>query len=436
MTITKSYSRTLIFPRHTWHTESPVSDVRSKTYVTLTRSRTGSPNPRWKQLIKLGQAASTLLSASESTLEWATPSAHTTYMVWEPNEKRWYGPYGYGFDGFGGVLTVPSVVTSHLDIASWSSADAAAIKSLYKKLREVHTQVAGGVILGELKESLHMIARPASALREAVTKYVTSARSRTKRIAKIPQNRVKLNKVVADTYLEHVFGWIPLLSDVRDGAVALARMRIDKVRTRFKAWGVDEKLSSVNNSTGLDVCSTKWNSFSKVFNRKTVVYYGAYSASAIDYMSKPSVQKVIDLSGFNPREFLPTVYELIPYSFLADYFINIGEILEAGATDTSSVAWITKVTVNETVCNTRYTYDRLRSDWGNQKPMPMISQTGSSGGFEAKLRTIARTPLAEPPFPELRLSVPDIMSRHMANIVALAQGGSFSPRSFLTQRRL
>jgi hypothetical protein len=43
--------------------------------------------------------------------------------------------------------------------------------------------------------------------------------------------------------------------------------------------------------------------------------------------------------GLGTRDFIPTIYELIPYSFLVDYFVNIGEILNAWSFNQADLAW-------------------------------------------------------------------------------------------------
>jgi hypothetical protein len=43
--------------------------------------------------------------------------------------------------------------------------------------------------------------------------------------------------------------------------------------------------------------------------------------------------------GFSWESFVPTVWELVPYSFILDYFTNIGDVLSAGLLVQSHLAW-------------------------------------------------------------------------------------------------
>jgi hypothetical protein len=48
------------------------------------------------------------------------------------------------------------------------------------------------------------------------------------------------------------------------------------------------------------------------------------------------------LFGFTPSEFIPTAWELLPWSFLIDYFTNIGDILSSAVTQTAPVNFVNK----------------------------------------------------------------------------------------------
>jgi hypothetical protein len=61
------------------------------------------------------------------------------------------------------------------------------------------------------------------------------------------------------------------------------------------------------------------------------------------------VKSIPSTFGLLPERFLPTVWELIPYSFVADYFINVGDIISSYAFHRENIAfgWTTYKAVTE-----------------------------------------------------------------------------------------
>jgi len=189
----------------------------------------------------------------------------------------------------------------------WTSNDDIA---LLGKLRE---RVAGssfnaGVFLAESKPALEMIADSANRIYrgyKAARKgnFVEAARQLT-----IGTPREKLGRQVsANNWLQLQYGWLPLLSDCHDGAQFLAhhlnwplqfRVRV----SRFRA--LVPKPSNYGTSMFAE----------SSIRRKTI----------IAYISEKDVAK---LSGLTDP--LSIAWELVPYSFVVDWFIPIGNYLAA-----------------------------------------------------------------------------------------------------------
>jgi hypothetical protein len=53
----------------------------------------------------------------------------------------------------------------------------------------------------------------------------------------------------------------------------------------------------------------------------------------------PPLGQATEEMGVRARDFLPAVWEAIPYSFLIDYFTNIGDIIEAVSFPLTGIAW-------------------------------------------------------------------------------------------------
>lgn len=94
--------------------------------------------------------------------------------------------------------------------------------------------------------------------------------------------------------------------------------------------------------------------------------------------SAPSPYRALELSGFNWNEFLPTIWELIPYSFLIDYGTNIANVVCGWFTDTSGLGWCyrgTEQKVTEVI-----SASPIRPAYHNP---PDVTWLGTSGSWES-----------------------------------------------------
>jgi len=67
--------------------------------------------------------------------------------------------------------------------------------------------------------------------------------------------------------------------------------------------------------------------------------YGRLRATA-ELPARGSAERLRQVLGFNLEEFVPTIWEIIPFSFVVDYFANVGEMLSLHTTDLSWVDWV------------------------------------------------------------------------------------------------
>lgn len=209
-----------------------------------------------------------------------------------------------------------------------TKAEAQALSRLYGRIREVRTQMSGPIFLGELRENIRMLRRPAATIRDRLGGYIstlTKGKGRT--------NHKHLQKMISDTWLEYAFGMAPLLNDSRDAAIACARLINNQRRARIAAYGKDQQFFD----TGTEIGSAG------TFRRKTRLNKVEVKYIAGIKSKVPATVTVKDVFGFNLQEFVPTVWNLLPWSFVVDYFANVGDILEALTQDVSDVAWICRL---------------------------------------------------------------------------------------------
>jgi hypothetical protein len=311
---------------------------------------------------------------------------------------------------------------------STSFCDNQARAKFYKKLRKEAVQMSGPTFLGELQEALHMLRRPAGALYGHARDY-SKAIQRAKKSD--PKNwRQKLSGL----WLEYSFGWVPLISDCQDAVKAWSRLGEKRpgkpISVSFQAYYDTHADPNFDNAT-LAIGSMPHayvHTEAYASETHTVRYKGVLKPQA-------EMTKWDDWSlfGFTPSEFIPTAWELLPWSFLVDYFTNIGDILTSSVTDTSRVLWVNKTVRQETIYRGRMTCDaaRLRAAFNSNWD---TSVSGNPGAFELKRKVITRSANSGISLPRFQFDF-NLSDGQLGNIAALiGQMNTVHPQN-LRQRR-
>lgn len=216
---------------------------------------------------------------------------------------------------------------------NWSSNDDIA---LLGKLRE---KIAGtsfnmGVFLGEGREALDMIARTATTLARsmrALKRGDIAGAARALHVKPPPSSRYTRRGVaeneVSSRWLELQYGWMPLISDVYEGAGYLATRLQAPFEQRYRARRqvIADFVPSGQNFEAY---------FAVGWTRKQVI-------ARLTEVSETSLAGLQDPAS--------VAWELAPHSFLADWFIPIGNYLHARALDSALTGTYTTTTVVKTV---------------------------------------------------------------------------------------
>lgn len=202
------------------------------------------------------------------------------------------------------------------------------------------TDAALGTTLAEWSKSSKMIALRASQLLESYRSFRKGDFGRTARILRIPRedvNRVgkpgirQAQRDVSSQWLELHFGWTPLIKDVYS-AVNVLQGPLPGVKARGRASGV----------YWVDDQETSYNSWHTSISLRSKVLIGADV-----YLENPNLALANRMGLVNPAT---VVWELIPFSFLVDWFIPVGKFLNSmtdyvgyqvrnGFTTTTHVGW-------------------------------------------------------------------------------------------------
>jgi hypothetical protein len=286
--------------------------------------------------------------------------------------------------------------------------------------RKKQTSFQGGQFLGEIRETIHAIKHPADALRKGLSSYLGTVKKRARGFnSKTSYGTVR--RMLGGTWLEYAFGWAPLVSDIKAGAEALAKYNGSftpslPVRSRGVWEGIlDESEYGI---------ATFYGDYSaRIITKAKIVatMYGAMRSGIA--LEVPTVSKTF---GLGLRDFVPTVWELIPFSFVTDYFTNVGEILSAGCFDAGDVSWYgmsVKCTGERFSTNIQYIE--------GTRPLPNISTsvTGSAtpGSIYQSAESLSRE-RAPGLIPSLRFSVPGL--RQGFNLAALFASATKTSQDF------
>jgi hypothetical protein len=369
----------------------------------------GEKNPRWKAQVKAGVQAATGFTGQRTKvvrhpyyaaqgLTWKTDYRIPTYPVLAYKE-------GYY------TTSIPSS-------PEWLSADLAnsrALSMLVKKIRDKQTTFQGGVFFGELLQTITLLRNPATLVRRGLDEYGSSLKVLRK---KFPKQLSKLTKkqcasAVADKWLEYQLGWAPLLSEVDDMAKAIGERILEpaNVWQPVRAIGVDEKVTqdvqTVISASDPYIACRRISKEIVTVRYIALVDVGSYGTGNITRM------------GIAPTNWIPTLWELIPYSFVVDYFTNIGNIISAASLAKSSVRWIVKT---ERRTKSLEYYDQQVSTTLNNYYAKAYVMGTAPGKLKITKTNVSREPYYGSLVPDLVFSIPSV--KQGFNIAALAKNFS------------
>lgn len=336
---------------------------------TWTNSRVTVKNPKWRWLIRNGLNATTGYSYDHFDLFDCPTRAFATFS--DPKKSITGAPVTYYVDQWNlGILPQDPLGFSA------SKADYYARQDFINKYRSRRTAFQGGVFFGELMETVRLISSPAKALRQGIDRYYADVKKRTRR----SKNK---SRTVRDTWLEYQFGWKPLISDIEDIA-RLASLDPYRVHKPIRALGgTSEKTEPVDvtqspSSIGGPLV---WTVRNWLNNEVSVIYKGAICAQ-----NEPvPFPEQLGLSWSN---FLPTVWELIPYSFLVDYFTNVGKVIEGISTGWVWLAWGCKSTRKMSISKTEILFNPIlvTNNYGSRLWSGYVTGSGVTGQYVRFLR--------------------------------------------------
>jgi hypothetical protein len=308
-----------------------ITSYGSDSHTTVTTEARVGPFD-YRRAIRNKESATTGMGVNGKSLHLDTGGS--LFMRWELDPD--YGKQTYVVEAHGTFVREEDL--TELDLPSGWNDEVynLALQRFLGRCQAALRPFQGGVFLGELKETIHAIRHPLSALNSSIFGYFGTANKRLRGIRRSgsrAERLVRVKDVVANTYLEYAFGWKPLVSDIDGALQALVQYNTYREPVVAVRAGASKKYSNpyaTHWALGTGSVLAEWLEVHEV----NIQMYGAVSCRA--GCESDTIRRSI---GLTIPDVLPSLWELIPYSFVVDYFTNIGAIIDAACFNTAAVRW-------------------------------------------------------------------------------------------------
>lgn len=361
---------TMVYTRRRWREGSTgacfswPSEETIKSYATTSdhgdQVTLESKLPGWRRRVMLGLNATTPFIGERRRFEYSEGHAYA---------KRRCGasepPLGWGHIEEYGDLSQGLTVATDLPAAPSgvvnNDVHGRAMMRFIRECRAAQGAFRGATWMAELADTIRTIRNPARTLRRGIDDYVRDARRAARKAnngRRPPVNRAEaeellrrepkraraMGRAVTDSWLEYQFGWQPLVSDIGNGVLAGLRLsRRLTPRKRVNAVESEKADPTVTiQSRGVAGHTLDWEVHT--FTESSVLFYGAVTIE-VDSPSLGITQEF----GLRARDFAPALWEIIPYSFLIDYFSNLGDVVEVLSFPKSDIQWVARTVRNSSI---------------------------------------------------------------------------------------
>lgn len=335
--------------------------------TTVGKSWVGGDNPMYQSLIDQTLSATNNYTLNVSKVLFAR-SARSLVQPATNNGYRWtyHSTYGQGNNTVAWDVLLVSKLTN------------AAMTRLYGKLYELQASYGGLELLAEFRSTIHMIKHPAEALaaytNERASKLIAAKqehlrkkdmilRSRANKrtiIRRLNREEKAFTRMLSASWLEFRFGAKPFIDTL--AAMADVSLEVFPSEGAVKLLKVTEK--SVFTTVRTQVIGFGNQAYTEVFEedweytvqlKARVRYAGQY-----DGMSQLELLKA--KGGFELKQGIPLAWELAPLSVFIDYFVNVGDILQASMTETKDVKSVDRYITRKLIRRSRIDFNPV--GWG------------------------------------------------------------------------
>lgn len=396
-----------------YHRNYDGTDSTLTSYLIWQTTRSGEAVPGYKKKIAELQSATSDYSRKDTAVDLGYFRA---FIAWKMNKTEVFEEL---YDEYG-INRMPSQTP-----VDTSRAYNTALGNFLQNANEVVSPFKGMAFLSELKGTLEMLRNPASALRNGFSAYLKRARRIRDRVGRPPaggsrrlsawrRKAKRANKVLANSWLEYCYGWRPLMADVESACNAYSAFQSKVDTLRVYGNGEDRTTGSTSSTTQNHPNYFKYTLTTVSYSRAKCVFKGVVR-NDFRGVDTSTASEIIRLSGFRLEEFIPTIWELIPYSFVVDYFTNVGTILNGMHALAMDFAWLSCSVKTENICESN---QRLDEAWIRQVLNTAVTGVSQSSRPSKIVTTFYTRSAPALSLPSLQLELPS-SNWSWANLAAL-----------------
>lgn len=211
--------------------------------------------------------------------------------------------------------------------AGYSDLRSEALANFVRKARNAQTSIQAGVSAGEALKTIRGIFNPVDSIARLSLDLLGAARDGLKRHGR--RSFRDYTSIVGDLYLTYQYNVKPLVADLTNGVEAWRRLNQGPLVSykRVKGKGPPSPISKETVKAHDSYNAIAQKTVTTTTHEASYEYYGYLR------IEKRVSNRFFDELGLNYQDFLPTVWELIPFSFLVDQLTNVGDVISAGSFD-------------------------------------------------------------------------------------------------------
>jgi hypothetical protein len=285
----------------------------------------------WKALIKSGQDATT--QGTGFSTKWDGTQSHLLAR----NQSN--GQYD-------GQMAVDTTAVNGLPASHFDKARQLAIADFIGNAKAAQHEFNAGEFLGEIAETLRFVGSPLTSFHRYSKNYLRRMQDKAVWVGTKRTKRARL----ASAWLGYRFGALPLLGDIDSAMEELAKFMVGKPPTiPVRGKGLDgQSTNDVTSGGNLG----KWNYLRNVkvdASTQTTIRGRVSTTIPTQIIWTPGTVRVFE-------EFIPTLWEIMPWSWAIDYFTNVGDLISCITYLDCNLTWVNQTQRSQRVTKEILTY--------------------------------------------------------------------------------